>query len=134
MKKVLYAAMMALVMVFMASCNNGAGGSSQYTQGGKEPAIDNEAGTVNGKAYDTKTSCCWEITEHVTVSVAGITSSADETYYMWGTEFEIVSIMEESMWSVAQSGKYGSASYSYKKANASDYESCDALNNNDDQY
>ena len=61
MKKFLFGALLAVTTMFMASCAAG-GGSSNYTQGSEEPKIDAQAGTVNGKAYDNTTECCWEIT------------------------------------------------------------------------
>lgn len=129
MKKFLMGALVVLTTLFMASCKSG--GSSNYTMGGPEPTINTEAGTVNGKSYDNKTEYCWEVTETVSASYGGATAKETETFYSWSTEFELVALMEEAMWSAAQTG-YTSASYSYKKANANDYESCKALDKNED--
>lgn len=116
---------MAVTTLFMASCSLG-GGSSNYTQGGDKPAIDTQAGTVNGKAYDNTTECCWKIT--MTEKIAGFSASADT--YAWGTEFAVVASMEMEMWSIAQSG-VGSATYSYTKDSAKDSESCFDKNDDD---
>ena len=118
MKKFLCGALIALTAIFMASCKSG-GSSSDYTKGGEAPKIDYEAGTVNGKAYDNKTECCWEVT--MSGSTKG--ASASQTRYDWSTEFGIVAGMETAMYEIAQTG-VGSASYSYKKNSAKDYDSC----------
>ena len=129
MKKFLLGALVAVTTLFMASCKSG--GSSNYTMGGPEPTINTEAGTVNGTAYDNKTEYCWEVTETASASYGGATAKETETFYTWCTEFQLVATMEKTMWSVAQAG-YASASYSYKKANANDYDSCKALDKNED--
>ena len=130
MKKFFSFAVMALAMVFMVSC--GAGSSSSYKKGDPEPKIDQEAGTVNGKKYDNQTEACWKVELKAKATYMGITASADETSYVWGTEFLVVSTMEETMWAAAQAGRYASASYSYSKTNDKDYESCTSHNNNED--
>lgn len=117
MKKFLCGALIALTAIFMASCKSG-GSSSDYTKGGERPKIDIEAGTVNGKAYDNKNEYCWEIT--MSGSTKG--SSASQTRYDWGTEFAVVAGMETAMYEAAQYG--ASASYSYSKNSAKDYDSC----------
>ncbi len=117
MKKFLCGALIALTAIFMASCKSG-GSSSAYSKGGERPKIDIEAGTVNGKAYDNKTEYCWEVT--MSGSTKG--ASATETSYTWGTEFAVVAGMETAMYQAAQYG--ASASYSYKKNSAKDYDSC----------
>ena len=126
MKKFLFGALLAVTTMFMASCAAG-GGSSNYTQGGEEPKIDAQAGTVNGKAYDNTTECCWEIT--MTEKIMGI--SASETFYTWATEWAVVASMEMEMYEIAQAG-YGSASYKYSKNSAKDYDSCLEQNKYDD--
>ncbi len=118
MKKFLCGALIALTAIFMASCKSG-GGSSAYSKGGERPKIDTEAGTVNGKAYDNKTECCWE----VTMKGSSAQQSGSGTSYTWCTEFVLVSLMEEQMYEIAQIGAV-SASYSYSKNSAKDYESC----------
>ena len=130
MKKFLLGELVAVTTLFMASCKSG--GSSNYTMGGPEPTINTEAGTVNGTAYDNKTEYCWEVTITGKASYGGATASYDETTYMWGTEFYVVAAMEESMWRIAQSGTYADASYSYKKANASDENACNDLDEDED--
>lgn len=127
MKKFLCGALIALTAIFMASCKSG-GSSSDYSKGGERPKIDTEAGTVNGKAYDNKEECCWEIT----MKGSSAQQSGSGTSYMWGTEFFIVSTLEEEMWYIAQSDVKVSASYSYSKNSAKDYESC--LDQNEDLF
>jgi len=117
MKKFLYVALVALTMGFMTSCQSG--GSTSYTKGGPMPSINFEAGTVNGKTYDTKTDKCWK----VDISASSKEQSASETKYYWGSEFELVAEMEELMWTVAQTGQ-GNASYSYSATSDADYETC----------
>ena len=131
MKKFLFGALLAVTTMFMASCAAG-GGSSAYTKGGEEPKIDAQAGTVNGKTYDNKTEACWEITMTGKASYGGFSASYDETMYMWGTEFYVVAAMEQSMWSIAQSGEYTSASYTYKKNSAKNEDACEAQNEDED--
>ena len=125
MKKFLLGALLAVTTMFMASCAGG--GSSNYKQGDPQPAIDAEAGTVNGKTYDNTTEYCWKVS--MTEKVMGY--SFTETAYAWGTEWAIVASFEMEMWSIAQEG-YGSATYSYSKDSAKDYESCVGQNQDDD--
>lgn len=123
MKKFLCGALIALTAIFMASCKSG-GGSSAYSKGGEAPKIDYEAGTVNGKAYDNKNEACWEVS--MSVSSKGV--SGTTTSYSWTTEFGVVAGMETAMYEAAQVG--ASASYSYSKNSAKDYDSC--VNQNED--
>ncbi len=123
MKKFLLGALLVVTTMFMASCKSG-GSSSSYAQGDPKPTIDSEAGTVNGKSYDNKTECCWE------VSASGLAEygmSVNGTGYVWTTEFEIVAGAELAMWEAAQAGNT-KASYSYKKNGAKDEDSCWAQN------
>lgn len=120
MKKFFAMAVMALTVAFMASC--GAGNSGKYTQGGPEPQIDYNAGTVNGKAYDNRTDCCWKLT---TSYYYIVNVSASE--YVWGTEFAVVAAGELTMYEFAQLG-YGNASYSYSVTSDQTYEACDKHN------
>ena len=126
MKKFLLGALVAVTTMFMASCSLG-GGSSNYSQGGDKPVIDRQAGTVNGKAYDNTTECCWKIT--LTEKIMGVSVSTDT--YGWSTEFLVVASMEMEMWEIAQEG-IGSASYSYTKDSAKDAETCLEQNKDDD--
>ena len=121
MKKFFSMVVMALVMVFMVSC--GAGSSSAYKKGDPQPKIDAEAGTVNGKKYDNKTEACWQFNIKATVKVLGVKSSVDEVDYYWGTEFEVVATMEQTMWAAAQAGTWATASYTYSKTTDT-YEQC----------
>ena len=125
MKKFLLGALVAVTTLFMASCAGG--GSSNYKQGGEKPAIDMEAGTVNGKTYDNTTECCWKIS--LTEKVMGYSFTTTE--YAWGTEWAVVASMEMEMYEFAQGG-VGSATYSYSKDSAKDYESCVGQNQDDD--
>ncbi|MBO5618541.1 MAG: hypothetical protein J5902_00990 [Paludibacteraceae bacterium] len=82
MKKFLYLAMMALTLGFFAGCT----GASV----GKQPVIDENAGTVNGKAYDTETYKCWEFTWEYTEKATGEADAHESGVdYFWMTEFEI---------------------------------------------
>ena len=127
MKKFLYVAIMALTMGFLASCS---GSSSKYTQGGPQPSIDTDKSTVNGVVYDNKIEKCWKVTIHATATYMGVTATTDETTYEWCTEFELVAVYEEAMWTMAQAGRYASASYSYVATADKDYDSCINHNNN----
>lgn len=84
MKKYFYVAIMALTLGMFASC------SGVYAP--KEPVIDEEAGTVNGKAYDNETYKCWLVETEVTSSCTGETpeTEKDASYY-WMTEFGVQS-------------------------------------------
>ena len=108
MKKFFYVAVIALTAVF-ASCSGGNG--SDYYKDGKEPQVDTDKHTVNGKAYDAEKEKCWLVTTKTTV--LGVSASADT--YTWGTEFDLVWANEEAMYIVAQAG-VSTASYKYKEA------------------
>lgn len=127
MKKVLYAAVMALTMGFLASCNNGPSTGMKYGED-ENPQINYQDGTVNGKTYDNETAKCWELTLSATYPYVGMVT---ETSHDWCTECVIVATGEEF---VAESNHGGiSAGYSYKEAaGASDYESCHALDEDDE--
>ena len=124
MKKFFQVALMALTVAFMASCK-GESGSSSYYANGKEPQIDFNEGTVNGKKYDTEKETCWKYT--IKTTTLGISASASE--YTWGTEWAMVAACEETMYIAAQTG-ITKASYSYVEApQFKDSESCLANNN-----
>ena len=132
MKKILSVALMAMTMVFMASCG---GNSGKYKYGDPEPKIDTEKGTVNGKAYDNKTEACWEVTTSISGASALSAASTGSTVYVWATEFGVVSLEEYAMWETAQingalSAKV-TASYTYRKTGDKDYESCIGRNEKD---
>lgn len=126
MKKFLYLAIMALTVGFFASCSAGAN-SSDYYKDGKEPQIDFDKYTVNGKAYDNKTEKCWKWTMKATVM--GITTSTDE--YLWGTEFTLVSACEYAMYTYAQANAVVNSKASYTYIQTSDLDSEECLSNND---
>ena len=99
MKKFLLGALLVVTTMFMASCKGGS--SSSYAKGDPKPKIDYVAGTVNGKSYDNKTECCWE------VSASGLAEygmSVNGTGYVWTTEFAIVAGAELAIWEAAQAG------------------------------
>ena len=133
MKKFLFAALTALTMVFMSSC--GQGSSSEYTQGGPAPSIDAKAGTVNGRTYNNTDYKCWIVSysfEYLAV-LSGSSTKTTETKYIWGTEFDIVSAAETTMYATAQSGTLAKGSYSYLvfaplDGTQLDYDSCTDLN------
>ena len=72
---------MALTLGMFASCTG--------TSIGKEPVIDEEKGTINGKAYDNETYACWQLTwEYTETCTDGEEGDADHgTTNMWCTEF-----------------------------------------------
>lgn len=129
MKKFLYLAIMALTVGFFASCKSGANGSDYYKDG-KEPQIDYDKATVNGKKYDNQNAKCWCWTMKVTV--AGVTSSTEE--YLWGTQFDLVVACETAMYAYAQANVLvnAKASYTYvQEPLYTDSESCLELNDKD---
>ncbi|MBQ3717310.1 MAG: hypothetical protein II901_02870 [Paludibacteraceae bacterium] len=135
MKKILFAALTAMTMVFMSSCGQGA--STEYTQGGPQPSIDSKAGTVNGRHYNTTDYNCYCISYSFESlgGVNGETTKTSKTEYVWGTEFDVVSTAELAMWTTAQSGTLAKGSYAYLvyiplNGDKLDYNSCDNLNKN----
>lgn len=121
MKKFLYLAIMALTVGFFASCSAG-GNSSDYYKNGKEPQIDYDKATVNGKKYDNETWKCWCWT--MTTTVLGETTSAEE--YLWGTEFDLVAVCEAEMYAFSLANKIldAKASYTYIQTPDQDPEEC----------
>lgn len=131
MKKVLFAAFAAVAMLFMSSCGQGA--STEYTQGGPGPSIDSKAGTVNGRSYNNTDDKCWIVTYSFETTILGNTSKTSQTSYIWGTEFDVVSTAETTMWTTAQSGNLAKGSYAYLvyvplNGDPIDYNSCTDLN------
>ena len=126
MKKFFSIALMAMTMVFMASC--GAGSSSQYAQGDPMPSINASKGTVNGRSYDTETEYCWKVTFNYKVKSNDSQTKGSETTWVWATEFALVSTEEMAMWTAAQTGKWASCSYSYIRTTDKDYEACNKHN------
>ena len=121
MKKFLYLAIMALTVGFFASCSAGSN-SSDYYKNGKEPQIDYDKATVNGKKYDNKTWKCWCWT--MTTTVLDKTTSAEE--YLWGTEFDLVAVCEAEMYAFSLANKIldAKASYTYIQTPDQDPEEC----------
>ena len=128
MKKFLSIALVAMTVVFMTGC--GIGSSSEYKQGDAMPKIDNSKSTVNGRHYDNDTQKCWKVSTSLTIKTSDSQTTKKATTYVWGTEFYLVSMMEMEMWTVAQTGQYGSAKYGYIVTSDKDSESC--LDHNDD--
>ena len=127
MKKFLYLAIMALTVGFFASCSAGSNGSDYYKDG-KEPQIDFNNATVNGKKYDNQKEKCWCWTMKQTVM--GITTSSEE--YLWGTEFDLVAACETAMYAYAQANTVINAKASYTYIHAALYlDSEECLENND---
>ena len=127
MKKFLSIALVAMTVVMMTGC--GIGSSSEYKQGDAMPKIDNSKSTVNGRHYDNDVEKCWKVNTTLTIKTSDSKTTKKSEDYVWGTEFYLVSMMEMEMWTVAQTGQYGSASYSYIVTSDKDSESC--LNHND---
>lgn len=123
MKKFFYLAVIALATVF-ASCTGG--NCSDYYKDGKEPQVDTDKHTVNGKVYDDEKEQCWKVT--VKTTILGVTGTADS--YTWGTEFDLVWANEEAMYAVAKAG-VSTASYKYQAA-PKYKNSDDCLDANDD--
>jgi len=122
MKKFMYVAIMALMVVF-AGCKSGYNGSDYYIDG-RQVVIDYEKGTVNGVKYDDTNECCWMWT--LTEKTGGV--KVEAFYYVWGTEFEIVAVCETHMYECSRSGRV--AEYAYIKATAEKTEDeCEAANN-----
>ena len=125
MKKFFYVALVA-VAAFMVSCKGESNGSEYYKN--HELQIDIEAGTVNGKAYDTTTQKCWKTS--LTTKTFGVTTTDIE--YQWGTEFSVVAGLETGMAAAYALHSIGNtkATYTIEEAPAyKDSESC--LANND---
>ena len=95
MKKFLTIALMALTVGFMVSCAN-----TKYRLGGPQPIIDREAGTVNGKSYDTTVEKCWQV--DIKTTILGATTSS--TNWEWLTEFALVADYETQAYWKAQAG------------------------------
>lgn len=121
MKKFMYVAIMALMVVF-AGCKSGYNGSDYYRD--HEVVIDYNKCTVNGTKYDNTTECCWIWT--LTEKTNG--TKIELAYYVWATEFELVASCEMEMYECSRSGRV--AEYAYIKATAEKTEeACEAANN-----
>ncbi|MCR5049881.1 MAG: hypothetical protein K6A36_02220 [Paludibacteraceae bacterium] len=132
MKKYFVYAFMAMTVALMSSCM-GSGNSNRYADG-KEPKIDADNCTVNGRHYDNTKDRCWKVTSNFkasvnVVDVIGINIDAkDKVYYTWSTEFELVSGLERDMYLAAQGGDATSASYKYSAVSAKNSEACYDMN------
>lgn len=85
MKKFLGMAIIALSMV-LASCGVTGGGVDNA------PVYDDTNATINGRHYDNETEKCWKVdTWQKTVYSHSPEDNTNETetYYEWGTEYEI---------------------------------------------
>lgn len=85
MKKFLGMAILALSMV-LASCGVSGGGVDNA------PVCDDQAGTINGRAYDNETYKCWQINWwQKTVYSMSPEDNTDESdvEYDWGTEYQV---------------------------------------------
>ncbi|MCR5049882.1 MAG: hypothetical protein K6A36_02225 [Paludibacteraceae bacterium] len=127
MKKILYVALMAVLVAF-TSCNQQ---SSDYYKVNKLK-IDTEKHTVNGKKYDFEVEKCWKVTTIESIpSGQGSNNSQMQTRsttkysYIWGTEFDVVIECEQEM--LATNEIALKAKYKYEEASDYDtYEKCDA--------
>jgi len=102
-------------------------GCSDYYKDGREPQIDYDKATVNGKKYDNQKEKCWCWTMKQTDM--GVTTSTEE--YRWETEFELVAACETAMYTFAQVYADLNAKASYTYINAPYYDSEECLENND---
>ena len=89
MKKLIYIAMMALTMGFMASC----GSYSNTTT--TAPEIDEQNATINGVHYDNEVYKCWLWKYWSKITYSGWAANEDNhneedsgEEYLWQTEFE----------------------------------------------
>lgn len=81
MKKYFYVAIMALTLGMFASC------TGVYTP--TEPVCDDQAGTINGKAYNNTDYACYKITETATSQCTGEEAEYEEYVYLdWCTEYQ----------------------------------------------
>lgn len=94
-------------------------GASNYYSHGREPEIDLDKGTVNGKKYNNETERCWMYTIKVTTN--GTTTTSID--YLWGTELNVVAALEESMYIVARTG-ISRALYTYQDYPDKDEDAC----------
>ena len=85
MKKFLVMAMIALV-AFFASCNGLSGGGLDNA-----PVCDDQAGTINGVAYDKETPKCWKIESWQKADGSDEDDYKDQSWvnYEWDTEYAI---------------------------------------------
>lgn len=126
MKKILYVALMAVIVAFMSGCHQ----SSGYYKVNKLK-IDTEKHTVNGKKYDFETEKCWKVTiiETIPSGQGGRknqmhTRSTTKYEFIWGTEFDMVIQCEQEMLETCQIAL--KAKYRYEEASDYDtYEKCD---------
>ncbi len=75
MKKLLYSAVMALVLICFNACIN--------VTAGKEPKMDETNSTLDGKYYDNTVYKCWKFTWEYTE-----TSSVEEDEHESGVDYE----------------------------------------------
>lgn len=89
MKKFLVMAIVALSMV-LASCGIQGGGINN------QPVCDDQAGTINGHAYDKVTPKCWLVKTWWKADGSDPEDFRDETDedYQWGTEYDIRKTLE----------------------------------------
>lgn len=81
MKKLLFSAVMALVLGCFISC-------TPRVSTGQEPQKDEANSTVNGKFYDNTVYKCWKFTWETTEKATGEPDERNSgVYYWWLTEF-----------------------------------------------
>lgn len=80
---------MIAIAAFMVSCTG--------TSIGREPVIDEENGTIDGKKYDKETMACWEFTyEYTETCTDGEEGESEKgSTLMWNTEFGVYSYKAE---------------------------------------
>ena len=80
MKKVLYAAMMALVMCCFIGC-------TPRASMGSEPKLDQTNSTLDGQHYDNTTYKCWKLTWETVEKETGVPDVREHGVdYYWTTE------------------------------------------------
>ena len=89
MKKLLFSAVMALVLGSFISCAR--------VSIGQEPKLDEEKSTVDGKRYDNTEPKCWKFTWEYTEKTTGEADDRDSgVYYEWMTE--LMAQYEKAVW------------------------------------
>lgn len=89
MKKLLFSAVMALVLGSFISCAR--------VSVGQEPKLDEENSTLDGKRYDNTEPRCWKFTWEYTEKTTGEPDEHDSgVNYMWTTE--LMAQYEKAVW------------------------------------
>jgi hypothetical protein len=122
MKKILFVALMTLVMGVFAGCKSGINGSDWYRT--HQLNIDYNKCTVNGTKYDNTVEKCWAWT--ATSRTAG--RKAEVTQYLWCTEFVLVATCETFLYECYQASVVTEYAY-IEHPSSKDPDACEANNN-----